>query len=200
MRFAHRRAEELEEGESYYVSMTDMMVGVVFIFIIMLSYFALQYRQTTVSLTRPLQNATLAAESGGDPIMTLPADAIFVPGGADLSDNGRAVASGLATTIATRVSCSSLAPVSSDCAAVGRINRVIVIVRLLEDTKGTADHDGQVLASARARTLGGAILRAHPELNASGKTPMLWVMASVVPTPGLVTPASRVAVRFFGAK
>jgi len=39
MRFRHRRTHELEEGESYYVSMTDMMVGVVFIFIIMLSHF-----------------------------------------------------------------------------------------------------------------------------------------------------------------
>jgi len=51
MRFRHRRAHELEEGESYYVSMTDMMVGVVFIFIILLSYFALNYRQTTQDLT-----------------------------------------------------------------------------------------------------------------------------------------------------
>ena len=51
IRFKHRRAEELEEGESYYVSMTDMMVGVLFIFIIMLSYFALNYHATTASLT-----------------------------------------------------------------------------------------------------------------------------------------------------
>lgn len=39
-----------EEGESYFVSMTDMMVGVIFIFIILLSFFALQYRSTTASL------------------------------------------------------------------------------------------------------------------------------------------------------
>ena len=39
------------DGESDYIAMTDMMVGVLFIFIIMLSFFALQYRQTTVSLT-----------------------------------------------------------------------------------------------------------------------------------------------------
>lgn len=51
MKFRHRRAEEVEEGESYYVSMTDMMVGVLFIFIIMLSYFALNYRATTATLT-----------------------------------------------------------------------------------------------------------------------------------------------------
>ncbi len=51
MKFRHRRADEIEEGESYYVSMTDMMVGVLFIFIIMLSYFALNYRATTATLT-----------------------------------------------------------------------------------------------------------------------------------------------------
>lgn len=50
MRFRHRRARELEEGESYYVSMTDLMVGVLFIFIIMLAYFALHFRDTTEDL------------------------------------------------------------------------------------------------------------------------------------------------------
>ena len=38
--------QEFEE-ENYFVSMTDMMVGLVFIFIILLMYFALQFRQTT---------------------------------------------------------------------------------------------------------------------------------------------------------
>lgn len=51
MRFRHRRAHELEEGESYYVSMTDLMVGVLFVFIIMLAYFALHFRDTTEELT-----------------------------------------------------------------------------------------------------------------------------------------------------
>ena len=39
----------MPEGESYYVSMTDMMVGVVFIFILLLSFFALQYHATTAA-------------------------------------------------------------------------------------------------------------------------------------------------------
>jgi hypothetical protein len=41
-----------EEGESYYISMTDMMVGVVFIFIILLGYFASQFHATTSELLR----------------------------------------------------------------------------------------------------------------------------------------------------
>jgi len=36
-----------EEGENYFVSMTDMMIGVLFIFIIMLMTFALDFRRTT---------------------------------------------------------------------------------------------------------------------------------------------------------
>ncbi|PXA96407.1 hypothetical protein DMC18_01430 [Caulobacter sp. D5] len=59
-RARRRRTPDLEEGESYYVSMTDMMVGVIFIFIIMLSYFALQYRQSTKALTQARHPETAA--------------------------------------------------------------------------------------------------------------------------------------------
>lgn len=43
---AGRQAVE-EEEENYFVSMTDMMVGILFIFIIMLMVFALQFKQQT---------------------------------------------------------------------------------------------------------------------------------------------------------
>lgn len=43
--------EHVAEEENYFVSMTDMMVGLVFIFIILLMYFALQFRQVTDELT-----------------------------------------------------------------------------------------------------------------------------------------------------
>jgi hypothetical protein len=46
-----RRSRSEEEEESYFVSMADMMVGLLFIFIILLLYFALQFRQTTDTLT-----------------------------------------------------------------------------------------------------------------------------------------------------
>jgi hypothetical protein len=47
-----RLAPDAPEGESYFISMTDMMVGVVFIFIILLGYFASQLHATTSRLTR----------------------------------------------------------------------------------------------------------------------------------------------------
>ncbi|ADU13945.1 hypothetical protein [Asticcacaulis excentricus] len=60
MRFRHRRSEEAHESESYYISMTDLMVGVLFIFIIMLAYFALNFRDTTSELTRAKDPQTTA--------------------------------------------------------------------------------------------------------------------------------------------
>lgn len=39
------------EEENYFISMTDMMVGLVFIFIILMMYYAMQFRQTTDQLT-----------------------------------------------------------------------------------------------------------------------------------------------------
>ena len=50
-RYATTHNPHSHEEESYFVSMTDMMVGLLFIFIIMLMYFALQYQSTTKRLT-----------------------------------------------------------------------------------------------------------------------------------------------------
>ena len=60
MRRKRGRTVDVEEGESYYVSMTDMMVGVIFIFIIMLSYFAFEFRATTAKLTTARHPETAA--------------------------------------------------------------------------------------------------------------------------------------------
>ena len=60
MRRRRGRTVDVEEGESYYVSMTDMMVGVIFIFIIMLSYFAFEFRSTTAKLTTARHPETAA--------------------------------------------------------------------------------------------------------------------------------------------
>lgn len=50
MEFRARR-KPAEEAESYFVSMTDMMVGLLFIFIIMLVYFAIDYQEMTAELS-----------------------------------------------------------------------------------------------------------------------------------------------------
>ena len=43
--------EQRSEEESYFVSMTDMMVGLLFLFIIMLMNFAFRLQETTEDLT-----------------------------------------------------------------------------------------------------------------------------------------------------
>jgi len=44
---AGRRTAGAEAEESYYVSMTDIMVGLLFIFVILLMYFAYQIRDVS---------------------------------------------------------------------------------------------------------------------------------------------------------
>ena len=46
-----RRSRHQEEEESYFISMADMMVGLLFVFIILLLYFALQFQQKSRALS-----------------------------------------------------------------------------------------------------------------------------------------------------
>lgn len=64
-----RRRAEGEEGESYFVSMSDLMAGVLFLFIILLTYFALQLRQTTDDVLHPRPKAPpkAVARNAGPP-------------------------------------------------------------------------------------------------------------------------------------
>jgi flagellar motor protein MotB len=63
-----------EEDENYFVSMTDMMVGILFIFIIMLMVFALNFRQLTdetVQLTAEQQEQLNKADELAEQIAAL---------------------------------------------------------------------------------------------------------------------------------
>lgn len=55
---ADHEAGEQAEGENYFVSMTDMMVGVLFIFIILLMTFALLFQNTTQKQEQKIVVAT----------------------------------------------------------------------------------------------------------------------------------------------
>lgn len=46
-----RKRSASEEDEGYFVSMSDMLTGLLFVFIILLLFFAFQFRQTTEELT-----------------------------------------------------------------------------------------------------------------------------------------------------
>src|ERR1700728_3845717 len=99
------------EEESYFVSMTDLLVGMLFIFIIMLMAFALNLReqqerfnQTTAAITeanearrRMLQEIKHSLEKHGvkvfvDPetgVLRLPEQLLFPRGEYQLTDNGK---------------------------------------------------------------------------------------------------------------
>lgn len=99
MRRKRGRTVDVEEGESYYVSMTDMMVGVIFIFIIMLSYFAFEFRSTTAKLTTAkhpetaalLQTAANLTPKTADIEIDYKAQVLCVPE-ATLSETGKGAA------------------------------------------------------------------------------------------------------------
>ncbi len=107
MRFSRRHDAEVPEGESYYISMTDMMVGVVFIFILLLSFFALQYHATTAALTKAddpktaallqaatnLENKTVGLQIDYDnKVVCIPIDALSKDNGAAPSSERRCFA------------------------------------------------------------------------------------------------------------
>lgn len=62
MTFDEAHEAEVEE-ENYFVSMTDMMVGLVFIFIILLMYYVMQFRDVTDQLSGANQTRTEILET-----------------------------------------------------------------------------------------------------------------------------------------
>lgn len=96
--------EPVAEEENYFVSMTDLMVGLVFIFIILLMYFALQFQKVTEELTGANQTRTEILEQlqatlkgKGVPviidrengILRLPDSILFDSGQSQLKPEGR---------------------------------------------------------------------------------------------------------------
>lgn len=108
------------EEENYFVSMTDMMVGLVFIFIIMLMYYALQFRDVTDQLTgaertraeilkqleQTLKNkgvqVSIDTQNG---VLRLPDAILFDSAHAELKPEGRAAVGHLADALADVLPC-----------------------------------------------------------------------------------------------
>lgn len=92
------------EEENYFVSMTDLMVGLVFVFIILLMYFALQFQEVTEELTGANKTRTEILEQLQDTlkergveviidrengILRLPDSILFDSGQSQLKPDGR---------------------------------------------------------------------------------------------------------------
>lgn len=98
-----RRHRVPEESESYFMSMTDMMVGLLLIFIILLAYFALNLQTKTAELTganqtrsqvlndlqKSLNDQGLQVEIDTKTgVLRLPDDVLFDKGRWELTDRG----------------------------------------------------------------------------------------------------------------
>lgn len=108
------------DEENYFVSMTDMMVGLVFIFIIMLMYFALQFQDITDRMTGAdrkraeiLQQLEQSLKEKGVPveidtqngILHLPDAILFDPSQSELKPDGRIAVGHLADALAEVLPC-----------------------------------------------------------------------------------------------
>lgn len=130
-----RRSRSEEEEESYFISMSDMMVGLLFIFIILLLYFALQFRQTTETLTgaaetrreileqlkerldrrfRPYNlTVRIDPETG---VLSMPESILFAPARFELSPQGQEAVGIVADELANVLPCyTDIAPAGPKC-------------------------------------------------------------------------------------
>lgn len=101
-----RRSRVVEEEESYFISMADMMVGLLFVFIILLLYFALQFQQKSHALSdagdarkhlltdleTAIRRADPTLDVHAEPdtgVLTLPAAILFAKSSDQLSEGGQ---------------------------------------------------------------------------------------------------------------
>ncbi|WP_374944916.1 flagellar motor protein MotB [Sphingomonas sp.] len=115
-----RRSRGAEEEESYFISMADMMVGLLFVFIILLLYFALQLQEKSKALSdagetrtqilqelkRDLAQHHLDVEiDTATGVLRLPAAILFAKGDFRLSGEGRRAVTIIAQSMADVLPC-----------------------------------------------------------------------------------------------
>ncbi|HCB76916.1 MAG TPA: hypothetical protein DEP91_12225 [Sphingomonas bacterium] len=130
-----RRSRAEEEEESYFISMADMMVGLLFVFIILLLYFALQFQQKSKALSdagearaqlltelkREIERSDRTLKVTIDPVtgvLTLPAAVLFAKGDDRLSAGGQAAVAAVGRAMARVLPCYTLPRRSAGCSYV----------------------------------------------------------------------------------
>lgn len=197
-----RRSRSDDEEESYFVSMADMMVGLLFIFIILLLYFALQFRQTTQTLTgagetrkeilqtlkkrldRRLEPYRLTVridpETG---VLSLPNSILFDTGQFQLSPQGRQAVEIVAEELAAVLPCyTDIQRNGPRCTlrapSANKIDAIFIEGHTDSDrmTGAGALHDNLDLSALRATNTFRQMTDTHPELellvNKSGRQPV----------------------------
>jgi chemotaxis protein MotB len=129
---AFRRGRGEAEEESYFISMADMMVGLVFVFIVLLLYFAMQYRQNSAKITDATAARTTLLETldrqllarglqvsidTRTGVLRLPEDVLFDRGQADLTPRGQAAVAILGGALTRVLPCYTYPRPAGACAA-----------------------------------------------------------------------------------
>lgn len=119
-RLSSRRVSHVEDDEGYFISMSDMLTGLLFVFIILVFYFALQLRQTTQELIgakeartellqgiqRDLQKRNVAAEiDRNNGVLRLQGVALFGDDDASLTVEGKRSVEAVADVLELRLPC-----------------------------------------------------------------------------------------------
>jgi len=176
---------EIEEEESYFVSMTDMMVGLLFIFIIMIMYYALQFRDTTNELTSSQEarakllvevesylekqgvRVSIDLETG---VLRLPNEVLFPSGSAKLKSEGKIALDILSHALEQATECYTYIPNRMMPVACGntlhRIDSIYVEGHTDSDPiYGGRFKDNWELSAARAASAYRALAEYNPALS-----------------------------------
>ena len=172
------RRKPPEEGESYFMSMTDMMVGLLLIFIILVAYFALNLQSKTEDLTganrtraeilndlqQSLKEKGLQVEIDTKTgVLRLPDDVLFDKGRFELSDRGQTAVSKVASAMVEVLPCFTASNTCKGKRSAHLIDAVFV--------EGHTDSDAMFggmnnygLSARRAESTFIMLQRTHPEL------------------------------------
>lgn len=171
-----------EDGESYFVSTTDLMTGFLFVFIIMLMFFVLQFSSATTRLvsaddTRKqiLEDIRSRLEDHGirvivddeNGILRLPEELLFSKSRADITEQGREAVAHIASAMSIVLPCYAGGYAPSGCrpSPGGRLETVLVEGHTDSDPiKGGPFGDNWELSAFRAINTYQALTLASPNL------------------------------------
>ena len=177
-----RRRQRGEHEESYFVSMTDMMVGLVFVLMVMLVYYALQYRQTTAELTdtkvrrtqllQQLQarlasehvNVAIDTDAG---VLRLPEDVLFDKGSDVVKPEGQQVLAKVGHAMQAELPCYADAKTPPGCQVTqSGLESVFVEGHTDADQMSAGGRDNWNLSADRAVNTYRSLMGQTPQLNA----------------------------------
>lgn len=172
-------AHHHEQDESYFVSMTDLMVGMLFVFIILLMAFALNLKEQETKLTQTdtaraemLKDIAESLKEKGIPVVVLPESGVlrlpekvlFDTGRADLQSDGLLAIQKLSEALQETLPCYAGVETPKSCStkAYGRLESVFIEGHTDNQAiAGNADGNWQ-LSTKRAITVYRTLTAANP--------------------------------------